>query len=86
MSGGTEVTVTRHRDALEGQRLKVLGRSRRRGQAELLVVMPDGSKRVIPAAWTDEDAGHRSAAVLAPAGDLLALHALVSALSARGGR
>ena len=53
MSGGAEVTVTRHRDVLEGPRLTVLGRSRRRGRAELLVVLPDGSKRVIPAAWTD---------------------------------
>jgi hypothetical protein len=48
VSGGAEVTVTRQRDALEGQRLMVLGRSRRRGWAELLVVLPDGSKRVIP--------------------------------------
>ena len=73
VSGGTEVTVTRHWDPLEGQRLTVLGRSRRRGRAELLVVLPDGSKRVIPAAWTDEAAGHGAAAVLAPAGDLLGL-------------
>ncbi len=57
MSGGTEVTVTRHRDAFEGRRLKVLGRSRRCGRAELLVVLPNGSKRVIPVAWTD-DGGH----------------------------
>jgi len=80
VSGGAEVMVTRHRDVFEGQRLKVLGRSRRRGRVELLVVLPDGSKRVIPAAWTDESAGRGgAAATLASPGDLLALCALVSA-------
>jgi len=81
VSGGTEVTVTRHRDALEGQRLEVLGRSRRRGRVELLVVLPDGSKRVIPAAWTDEGVGRGgAAATLASAGDLLALDRLIEEL------
>lgn len=85
MSGGTEVTVTRHRDPMQGLRLQVLGRSRRRGRAELLVVLPDGSKRVIPAAWADEATGGGGAAALASTGDLLALCALVSAFSARSG-
>ena len=80
---GTEVMVTRHRDALEGQRLTVLGRSRRSGRAELLVVLPDGSKRVIPEAWTDQASGSGRAAVLASPGDLLALRLLVPPLSAR---
>ena len=70
---GTEVMVARHRDALEGQRLTVLGRSRRSGRAELLVLLPDGSKRVIPEAWTDQASGSGGAAVLASPGDLLAL-------------
>jgi Family of unknown function (DUF5372) len=86
VSGGAEVTVTRHRDPVQGLRLQVLGRSRRRGRAELLVVLPDGSKRVIPAAWTDEcPDGGGEAAALASIGDLLALCALVSAFSARPG-
>jgi Family of unknown function (DUF5372) len=85
VSGGPEVTVTRHRDPMQGLRLPVLARSRRRGRAELLVVLPDGSKRVIPAAWTDQAADDGGAAALACIGDLLALCALVSALSARGG-
>ena len=55
-AGAPVVTVTRQRDPLEGQRLPVLGRLRRHGGAELLVVLPDGSKRLIPAAWTDADA------------------------------
>jgi len=76
------VTVRRHRDPLDGQTLPVLGRCRRGTQ--LLVVLPDGSKRVIPAAWTDAGAGGSAAALASPA-DLLALCVLVSALSARGG-
>jgi len=46
------VRLTRPRHPFEGQPLPVLGRMRRHGEAELLVVLPDGSKRLIPAAWT----------------------------------
>ena len=77
------VTVRRYRDPLDGQTLPVLGCYRRGTQ--LLVVLPDGSKRLIPAAWTDEGAGGSAAAALGSHGDLLGLCALVSALSARGG-
>jgi hypothetical protein len=47
------VTLTRPRHPFEGQSLQVLGSMRRHGVVELLVVLPDGSKRLIPAAWTD---------------------------------
>jgi hypothetical protein len=88
VSGGPgQVRVTRHRDPLEGQALQVLGRLRRHGDVELLVILPDGSKRMIPQAWTDQepavgedDAG--AAATLGGISDLLAASALVSALSA----
>jgi hypothetical protein len=89
VSGGRqEVRVTRHRDALEGQMLRVLGRLRRHGGTELLVVLADGSKRMIPAAWTDaapagED-GPGAAATLGTVSDLLAACVLVRGLSARG--
>jgi len=82
----TTVTITRRRDPLEGHSLQALGRLRRHGGLELLVVLPDGSKRLIPAVWTDLDAdGDRveAAATLGALGDLLAACALVSALSAR---
>jgi hypothetical protein len=32
-----------------------LGRLRRHGQVDLLVVLPDGSNRMIPQAWTDAE-------------------------------
>jgi hypothetical protein len=47
------VVVTRRRHPLEGQSLRELGRMRRHGRLELLLVLPDGSKSLIPAAWTD---------------------------------
>jgi hypothetical protein len=50
----TAVTLTRRRHPFEGRSLQVLGSMRRHGVAELLVVLPDGSKRLIPAAWTDD--------------------------------
>ena len=51
----TTVTITRCRHALEGQSLVVMGHFRRHGRLELLVVLGDGSKRLIPAEWTDHD-------------------------------
>jgi hypothetical protein len=79
----TVVTIVRRKDPLDGQRVRVLGRLRRHGQAELLVVLPDGSKRMIPQTWTDAEPTREgdAAATLGALGDLLAACALVSALS-----
>jgi len=49
----TTVRITRPRHPFEGQLLAVLGSMRRHGARELLVVLPDGSKRLVPASWTD---------------------------------
>ena len=56
MSPASAVRVTRSRHPLQGQALTVLGRMRRHGRLELLVVLPDGSKTLFPAVWTDLDA------------------------------
>lgn len=80
------VTVTRHRDPLAGQRLAVLGSMMREGRRELLLVLPDGSKRLVPEAWTDAepaDAGGDGAdgpATLGRVEDLLAAADLAAAL------
>jgi hypothetical protein len=50
-----QVRVTRYRDPLEGQTVRVLGQLRRPGAVKLLVVLPDGSERMIPPAWTDQE-------------------------------
>ena len=47
------VTVTRLHHALEGKVLRILGTMRRHGEEELLLELPDGSKLLLPAAWTD---------------------------------
>jgi hypothetical protein len=49
------VTITRSRHSFEGKSLRVLGGMRRHGALELLLVLPDGSKSLVPAAWTDVD-------------------------------
>ena len=59
------VLVTRARHPLAGHQLRVLGRMRRHGRLELLVVLPDGSKSLLPAAWTDQDSSPAAASATA---------------------
>ena len=86
----TSVLVTRPRHPLQGRTLDVLGQMRRHGRVELLLVLPDGSKSLIPAAWTDlGDDGNGpaeqvAALTLGSLADLLHADTLVSALRARG--
>jgi hypothetical protein len=46
-------SVARERHPFEGRVLQALGAVHRRGVALLLVVLPDGSRSLIPAGWTD---------------------------------
>jgi hypothetical protein len=83
----TSVVITRSRHPLEGQSLRVLGRMRRHGRVELLLVLPDGSKRLIPQAWTNQAEDTAPAEVVATLGslaDLLGACVLVSDLAAVG--
>ena len=82
------VRLTRPRHPFEGRQLPVLGSMLRHGAMELLVVLPDGSKRLIPAAWTDLESwpaggGSDGPAALGTVADLLGLSVLVSELAAR---
>jgi hypothetical protein len=85
------VVITQARHPLEGRDLRVLGWMRRLGRLELMLELPDGSKRLIPAEQTsqhdDPDPGPGTG-TLGRTADLLGLSVLVSALSARsaGGR
>jgi hypothetical protein len=81
------VTVTRPRHPLEGRELRVLGWMRRHGRLELLLELPDGSKRLIPAGHTsaggEPDGGDDGlAATLGTTADLLAASALIAAFRA----
>ena len=77
--------MTRPRHPLQGKSLPVLGGMRRHGAVELLLVLPDGSKSLIPAAWTDaEPSGAVGEGVVATLGsltDLLHVCELVTGLS-----
>lgn len=85
------VTVTQARHPLQGRELRVLGWMRRHGQLDLMLELPDGSKRLIPAeqtSWHDGPDPDPGTGTLGRTADLLGLSVLVSALSARsaGGR
>jgi len=86
------VRVTRPGHPLHGLELVVWGRLRKRGRLELLLVLPDGSKKQIQASWTDHDDvsgaelggdAVETAGVAAPVGDLLRVYEMVCELLAR---
>src|SRR5215468_8037130 len=85
-------TIVRERHPFEGRSLPIMGTIKRRGTLLLLVVLPDGSRSLIPASWTDwntgADGAPESAAVLhelcvAPLADLLRARVIVDALLSR---
>jgi hypothetical protein len=51
------VTILRERHPFEGRSLQLMGIVKRRGTLLLLVVLPDGSRSLIPAGWTDCQSG-----------------------------
>ena len=79
--------VVRERHPLEGCSLAVIGWMRRRGALELLVALPDGSRVLVPAAWTDLEAAVESpdAGTLGSLEDLLAARRVVDGLSRSSG-
>src|SRR5271163_4149294 len=87
------LTITRERHVFEGQSLAVISSIRRRGVLLVLVVLPDGSRSLIPASWTDwspeqtdrtpaDDVGGGDHD-LGRLGDLLHLRKVLDALSGR---
>ena len=49
----SQVTVLRDHHPLRGQTLELFSCSHRKGNLHLALVLPDGSRSLIPAAWTD---------------------------------
>ncbi|HET7439583.1 MAG TPA: hypothetical protein VFJ56_08770, partial [Nitrospira sp.] len=88
------VTILRERHPFEGRSLQLMATVKRRGTLLLLVVLPDGSRSLLPACWTDWKAtqavdeastsgsgpGERR---LAPLTDLIHARAIVDALLGR---
>ena len=85
--GGPEtVRVVRPGHPLHGLDLPVWGRLRLRGVAMVVLVLPDGSRKRIPAAWAGEGGREDTgAAVVAAAGDLLRLLRVISGIPATAG-
>ena len=85
-AGPELVRVVRPGHPLRGLDLPVWGRLRLRGVAMTEVVLPDGSKKRIPAAWTrgcgDTGTDVSVAGVVAAAGDLLRLLQVISGIPA----
>ena len=85
------MTITRERHAFEGQSLAAISSIRRRGVLPVLVVLPDGSRSLIPAEWwspkqvdrTPADDGGDGDHDLGRLGDLLHLRKVIDALSGR---
>jgi hypothetical protein len=57
---------------LQGQSLQVLGWTHRDGKLNLTLVLPDGSRSLIPADWTDLNEGSSTATIRLPASNLIA--------------
>src|SRR5271166_369000 len=87
----TSVVITRRRHPFQGCRLAVINGLTRRGVPLLLVVLPDGSRSLIPSTWTD---WFGSCGVHAPGevgdgedlcavGDLIKARAVIDALLSR---
>jgi hypothetical protein len=88
-AGPETVRVVRPGHPLHGLDLPVWGRLRLRGVAMVVLVLSDGSRKRIPAAWAgeggSEDTGAPAAAVVAAAGDLLRLLRVISGILAAAG-
>lgn len=79
----SEVTIVRRAHPFEGRRLRLFGWMRRRGQLDLILILPDGSKSLIPAAWTDLEAAaasSREPELLGSVRDLLHARTVVDGL------
>jgi hypothetical protein len=84
-AGPETVRVIRPGHPLHGLDLPVWGRLRLRGVAMVVLVLPDGSRKRIPAAWVGEgggeDTGAPAVAVVTAAGDLQRLLQLLQVIS-----
>jgi hypothetical protein len=85
-AGPETVRVVRPGHPLHGLDLPVWGRLRLRGVAMVVLVLPDGSKERIPAAWIGEGGGEDPATpAVAAAADLLRLLRVISGVPATAG-
>jgi len=81
------VTITRKHHAFEGQSLEVLRQANMQGSLRFVLILPDGSKSLVPAEWTDFGSNRPSSAstndLTGCFEDLLRLRSLTDALLQR---
>ena len=82
------VTIVRQKHPFEGRSLAVLGQTHRDDRLQFVLILPDGSKALVPAEWTEvgsstHQAPTQPAAGLASLEDLLRLRTVVDALQRR---
>ena len=87
------MTIIRERHAFEGQKLAVISSIKRRSVLLILVILPNGSRSLIPASWTDwrglhdtdpsSSAADAHALALGKFDDLLQLRKVIDALQRR---
>ena len=79
----------RARHPLQGRSLELIGWMRRRRRLELIVVLADGSRLLVPAAWTDLEGsvGPPAAGTVGSLEDLLAMRRVLDGVlrAGRGG-
>src|SRR5271165_3348786 len=81
------VTIVRPHHPFEGRSLEVLRVTQRHDRLQLVVIIPDGSKSLIPAEWTSFKAAvdtRHGQQMIGSVDDLLRLRGLVDALQRRG--
>ena len=81
------MTITRPHHPFQGQSLEVLRHARMRGRLHFVLILPDGSKSLIPAEWTDFNVttcSPQNSELIGSLDDLLRLRGLVDALQRRG--
>lgn len=83
-----QVTIIRPAHPFEGKCLAVLGHTHRKDRLHLLLILPDGSKSLIPAEWTNLNptpnlAVHSHGATLGSLDQLLRMRTVVDALLRR---
>ncbi len=83
-----KVTIVRARHPFEGRSLNLLGVMHRKGRLHLVLILPDGSKSLIPADWSDlvlptQLGSAPTAITLGSLEDLLHARAVVDALLGR---
>ena len=80
------VTITRPHHPFQGQSLEVFRHARMPGGLQFVLILPDGSKSMVSAEWTDfesDDCGPQTPQLVGSPHDLLRLRGLVDMLLRR---